>query len=435
MRFRVRASSSTIGGTVRIPPSKSHTIRAVYCASYAAGESLIRGPLRSADTASAVEVCRRLGAEISEREEAFLVKGFGGRPSPASGTVDVGNSGTSLRIGMGVAALAPGETVFTGDEQIRRRPLGPLGDALNDLGARVDFLLGNGCAPVRVRGVMEGGATSIEAVTSQYLTSLLMNCPLAPRDTEIAVPLLNERPYIDMTLWWLRKRSVAVEYDEGYTRFFLEGGQAYSPFEEDIPADFSSATFFIVLAAVSGGEIAFPGLDLDDPQGDKEVLRVVEAMGARVERDESGVRVRGGELRGMEVDMNAIPDALPALAVAGCFARGETRLVNAPQARLKETDRIRVMREELERMGARVEELEHGLVVRESALHGAWVHGRGDHRVVMALAVAGLNAPGETVVETAEAVDVTFPGFAGCVAACGGWIAVDEEEGEGGAEY
>jgi 3-phosphoshikimate 1-carboxyvinyltransferase len=199
----------------------------------------------------------------------------------------------------------------------------------------------------------------------------------------------------------------------------------YKPFDEAIPADFSSATFFIVLAAVSGGEIVFENLDLTDPQGDKEVLEVIEAMGAEVTESEGKISVKGKELTGMEIDMNNIPDALPALAVAGCFAKEETRLVNAPQARVKETDRIRVMRTELEKMGAKIEELEDGLVVRESPLTGTQVEGHADHRVVMALAVAGLNAEGETEINTAEAVEITFPDFAELVSLCKGNITVE----------
>jgi 3-phosphoshikimate 1-carboxyvinyltransferase len=339
--------------------------------------------------------------------------------------VDVGNSGTSLRIGVSVAALAPGTTEFTGDEQIRRRPLQPLLDALNSLGAEAVSVHNNGMAPVKVKGPMNGGHTSVDAFTSQFLTSLLMSCPLAAEDTEITVVNLNERPYIDMTIWWLRKQNIGITHDPDYTCFAIPGNQSYSPFDMEIPADFSSATFFIVLAAVSGGKIVFENLDLSDPQGDKKVLDVVEEMGALVVEEKGTVCVQGGELKGIEVDMNDIPDALPALAVAGCFAEGETRLVNAPQARVKETDRIRVMHEELSRMGADIEELEDGLIIRKSDLKGTSVHGHDDHRIVMALTVAGVNAEGATHVDTAEAVDITFPGFAECMKECGGRISVD----------
>ena len=186
-----------------------------------------------------------------------------------------------------------------------------------------------------------------------------------------------------------------------------------------IPGDFSSATFFIALAAISGDEIVLENLDINDPQGDKMVLSILESMGAKVEYRESCIVVKGDRLTGMEIDMNYIPDALPAMAVVGCFAEGETRLVNVPQARIKETDRISVMCHELRKMGASVSELPDGLIIRKSRLKGCEVDGHHDHRVVMALTVAGLNAEGDTLVKTAEAINVTFPDFAYLVKRCG----------------
>lgn len=420
MQFNVRRSR--ISGQVSIPASKSHTIRAVYIASLAEGTSRIRKGLHSADTASAVRVCESMGARISQNGEDFEVTGFGAHPHAPDRSVDVGNSGTSLRIGLSAAALASGTTEFTGDEQIRKRPLKPLMDALNSLGAQTVSVNGNGMAPVRVTGPMQGGEATVDAFTSQFLTSLLISCPLAGRDSTITVLNLNEKPYVDITMWWLEKQSVTIANEPDYSSFIISGGQAYTPFDVVIPADFSSATFFVVLAAVSGGTVTFNNLDLSDPQGDKRVLDAVEEMGAAVSEKNGCVTVQGDGLTGMEIDMNDIPDALPALAVAGCFAEGETRLVNAPQARVKETDRIAVMCRELSRMGADIQELEHGLVIRRSALAGASVSGHRDHRVVMALAVAGLNAEGETLIDTAEAVNITFPGFVRCVEACGGTI-------------
>ena len=202
----------------------------------------------------------------------------------------------------------------------------------------------------------------------------------------------------------------------------INGGQHYAPFKMAIPGDFSSATFFMVLAAISGQEFALENLEMSDPQGDKQVLGILEAMGAKVSVERDLIRIKGQGLVGREIDMNAIPDALPAMAVAGCFASGETRLVNVPQARLKETDRIRVMYEELSKLGADITELPDGLVIKESKLKGGPVKGHDDHRIVMALAVAGLNIDGETVIDTAEAIRVTFPEFVSLVATSGGTV-------------
>lgn len=423
---------SRLAGEVEIPGSKSHTIRAVVLASLASGTSRIVAPLDSSDTRAALDAARLFGAEVSAGEE-WIVTGTDGRPVLPVDVVDVGNSGTTLRIFLGVAALCDGWTFFTGDEQTKRRPLQPLIDAYRLLGAEGFCARGNGCAPAALRGRITGGRTEIRAVTSQFLSSLLVSAPLAERDTEIRVLQLNEAPYVEMTLAWLEGLGVVWER-RGWERFSVRGGQGYRAFERRIPGDFSSATFFLCAAAATGSELLVRGLDTADVQGDRAVVGMLAEMGAKVEPVPGGLRIRGGDLRGAEFDLNATPDALPALAAAACFASGETRLRNVPQARLKETDRIAVMARELAKMGADVEELQDGLVIRGRPLRGARVSGHGDHRVVMALAVAGLAAEGETVVDTAEAVRVTFPTFVDLMRRCGASmeLAAPGARGEGG---
>lgn len=423
----IYVTRSRTRGTVRIPGSKSHTVRALFIASLAEGRSVISHPLLSKDAFSAVEACKAFGARIENTGDGFVIDGTGGKPAVPENVVDVGNSGTTLRFAMMTAGLTDGWTVFTGDSQIRRRPLGPLIRAMNQLGGHVFSTRGNDMAPVAVGGRLKGGSTELDAFTSQYLSSILITAPLLDSDTEIIITRLNEKPYVEMTMWWLDGQG--IEYsNEDFRRIKIKGGQRYRAFCTEIPGDFSSATFFMVLAAVSGEEFVLKNLDMTDPQGDKMVLRYLADMGAEVSCRENGIAIKGKELKGIEIDMNATPDALPAMAVAGCFARGETRLVNVPQARVKETDRIRVMCTELAKMGADIEELPDGLVIRESKLRGCRVNGHGDHRIVMALTIAGLNVEGETCIETAEAVDVTFPEFPMLIRQCGGDIRLVREE-------
>ena len=426
-KMLIYVTRSRTRGTVRIPGSKSHTVRALFIASLAEGRSVISHPLLSKDAFSAVEACKAFGARIENTGDGFVIDGTGGKPAVPENVVDVGNSGTTLRFAMMTAGLTDGWTVFTGDSQIRRRPLGPLIRAMNQLGGHVFSTRGNDMAPVAVGGRLKGGSTELDAFTSQYLSSILITAPLLDSDTEIIITRLNEKPYVEMTMWWLDGQG--IEYsNEDFRRIKIKGGQRYRAFCTEIPGDFSSATFFMVLAAVSGEEFVLKNLDMTDPQGDKMVLRYLADMGAEVSCRENGIAIKGKELKGIEIDMNATPDALPAMAVAGCFARGETRLVNVPQARVKETDRIRVMCTELAKMGADIEELPDGLVIRESKLRGCRVNGHGDHRIVMALTIAGLNAEGETCIETAEAVDVTFPEFPMLIRQCGGDIRLVREE-------
>ncbi len=417
--MRLVCRRSSLRGEVRIPGSKSHTIRAITIAALAEGESVIRAPLDSNDTRSAAAAFRALGAEVELRRRDWRVLGTGGEVRTPEDVIYVGNSGVTLHNAMGACALLrDGMAVVTGDEQIRRRPAGVLADALNDLGARVRSTRGTGTAPFVVGGRLRGGRTAIEAVNSQHLSALLISTPLADGHSEIEVTVLNEAPYVEMTLDWVRRQGIALE-QEGLRRFHVPGGQRYRPVERTIPADFSSATFFVGAGALGENDVVLRGLDMDDTQGDKAVLELVREMGAEVKVTARAVRVRARELVGRDFDLNATPDALPTLAVLGCFARGRTRLLNCPQARVKETDRIAVMAQELGRLGARVEELEDGLVVHESRLRGAEVDGHGDHRVVMALAVAGCSIPGRTVVLGAEAAAVTFPGFVECLRGLG----------------
>jgi 3-phosphoshikimate 1-carboxyvinyltransferase len=411
MRLKVRKSSPS--GRVAIPASKSHTIRAVAIASLAKGISTIRRPLVSSDTLSTVTCYGQLGASIdTSNENAWVVTGTGGRIQTPSDVIDVGNSGTTLRLALGSAALAePGEKItFTGDSQIQARPLQPLMVAINTLGGRCHSVRGNGMAPVEVEGKLHGGKVSIECKTSQYLSSLLAATPLAQGDSEIEVTLLNEPDYVQMTLDWLDEQG--IKYENNALQWFrIKGGQSYKAFDRSIPADFSSATFFLCAAAMLGSEITLEGLDFGDSQPDKAVAEYLKQMGAKVRVEGDEVTIKGAGLRGVEIDMNKTPDALPAMAVAAAMAEGMTRLVNVPQARLKETDRIACMAQELGKIGIRTEELADGLVVYGGKPHAAAVDGRSDHRIVMALAIAGLAMEGETVIDTAEAMSVTFPTF------------------------
>lgn len=402
--------SNILDGHVLIPASKSHTIRALIIAALADGRSRIGRPLISGDTVSAVAMCRAFGAQIEGKPDALEVTGCAGALYGCSEVIDVGNSGTSLFLGLGIAAAGTGEYIFDGDSQIRKRTARALTKSLNDLGAKVHDQIGGLC-PITISGPLQGGETSIECPTSQYLSSLLLACPLASGESRIHVPLLNEVPYVEMTLDWLSRQGINVEHSERKDFFRVPGGQSYIPFVGNVPADFSSATFPAVLAAVSGAEITLEGLDMNDSQGDKQVFAILEDMGVRISQSDSGLKVAGYDLNGRDIDLNWLPDALPALSVAACFAKGRTRLLNVAHARLKETDRIKVMCQELTKMGARIKELPDGLEIWGSNLHGASLCGHGDHRVVMALSIAASQAQGSSEIDSAQAVAITFPGF------------------------
>jgi 3-phosphoshikimate 1-carboxyvinyltransferase len=411
---------SPLRGAVTIPGSKSHTIRAVAFASLADGISRIEAPLDSGDARSSVRAFSALGAKIDCQPDVWTVHGTGGELRAPDDVVDVGNSGTTVNIAMGSAALVrTGLTVFTGDHQIRRRPSGALLASLNDLGARAESTRGNGCPPIVIRGRLKGGTTTIECKSSQYLTSLLVNCPLGDGVTIIKVPVLEEKPYVEMTLDWLARQNIQLERD-GLREFRIPGGQRYRAFTRRVPADFSSATFFLCAGALGDNDVLVQGLDLADTQGDKAVIDYLKQLGARIEVQPDGaIRVRPGNLKGCDLDLNATPDALPMMAVVACFAAGKTTLGNVAHARIKETDRITTMRVELTKLGAKVTEKPDGLVIEGSQLTAAEVDGHHDHRIAMAMAIAGCSIPGQTVVRTAESATITFPTFPDCLRGIG----------------
>jgi 3-phosphoshikimate 1-carboxyvinyltransferase len=411
---------SVLSGRVRIPGSKSHTIRGVLLGSLADGESTLLDPLASGDTRAAVGVYRKLGAEIEQEDGVWRIRGIGHQPRLPDGELDVLNSGTTMSVSLGTCSLLPeGEVILTGDAQIQRRPAAPLVNSLNDLGATITSDTGD-FPPFRVCGPLRGGHTSIECRNSQYLTSLLLACPFAPGDSDIDVPLLYERPYVGMTLDWLEAVGIHVQR-QGWEHFHVPGGQSLKPFTRRIAADFSSATFFLAAGALGNNSIVCEGLDMADSQSDRAVVDFLRQMGAKVDVGADAISVSAAPLTGIDIDMNDCPDALPMMAVVGCFARGTTRLINVPQARIKETDRIAVMACELRKLGAKIEELEDGLVIHESQLRGAAVNGHHDHRVVMSLAIAG-SLIGDTAIATAEAAAITFPTFSTLYTSLGGDI-------------
>lgn len=411
--MKLLVKKSSLNGKIAIPGSKSHTIRAIAIAALANGKSTINNPLDSSDTISAVECYKALGAKIDTSNPGqWIVTGTNAIITPPKETIDVGNSGTTLRIAMASAALADKNAVITltGDHQIQSRPVGPLINSLNDLGANASSIKANDKAPLTVQGTLTGGRTTIKCITSQYLSSLLLAAPLAQKDTTIDVTLLNEPDYVQVTLDWLDKQNIKYTNDQ-MKQFKIPGRQKYKPFDLPIPADFSSATFFLCAAAILNANIELTGLDFSDSQPDKAVADYLRQMGADIKITQNSVIIKNAPLNGTTIDMNRTPDALPAMAVTACFAKGQTRLINVPQARNKETDRITCMAQELTKMGADIQELPDGLIINNSKLHAAQLDGRSDHRIVMALSIAAMAMEKQSTIDTAEAMNITFPTY------------------------
>lgn len=412
IRDMIRLEPSSPSGTVEIPASKSQTIRALLIAAFAKGKSIIRHPLISADTLSCVNALRAMGVSVAFSDgnaEAYVDSSS--FPPAEAVTVDAGNSGTTEYLLLPMAATLPVPVTITGDEQLRKRPLGPLAEALRALGARVED--NGGFPPATVTGPLKGGHAAIECRTSQYLSGLLLAAPMASGNTVIDCTLLYEKPYVSLTSGWLEKEGIDFTLSPDCMHSEIRGGQSYRPFDEYIGGDYSSASFFFAAAAIAGTSITVTGLDRNDRQGDKAILDILREMGCSIEWNGNAVTVTGPEkLRGGTFDLNAIPDTLPVLAITAAAAHGDTHLANVPQARIKETDRIACMHASLAALGVESEEEPDGLVIHgRGRIGGGNAKGYGDHRIIMALAVASCKAESAIVIDDERAADVTFPTF------------------------
>ena len=405
---------SKLQGRIAIPPSKSHTLRALVFSLMAKGRSEISHYLPSPDTAAMIDAIRLLGARVDAAPETLIVQGTGGNLLPASDVIHCGNSGQVLRFISALAALSPSYAILTGDDSIRqRRPMQPLLNALTQLGAFAQSSRGGGYAPILVKGPMAGNKATLSGVDSQPVSALLIACSFLPHPTEIEVENPGEKPWIDLTLHWLERFNIGYEHRR-HEWYRLQGGASIPPFAHTVPGDFSSAAFPLAAALLTHSEITLFPIDMDDPQGDKAIIPLLQEMGARIEIDARAKTLtvkKSPPLRGRKIDVNDFIDALPILAVIACFCEGETELLGGAIAREKESDRIHCIAEELKKMGADIEERPAGLLIRTSKLRGAPLKTSCDHRLVLSLSVAAMAAEGESAIDGVEAAAKSYPTF------------------------
>lgn len=403
---------SELKGEITIPSSKSHTLRAILFAALADGKSIIHHYLPSPDTYAMIDACRLFGVKVEIYPKQLEVVGIGGKIKHAEDVIHAGNSGIVLRFCAAIGALSSHPVVITGDHSIRHnRPMKPLLEGLQQLNVQAKSMRGDGFAPVILEGPIQPGTVTIDGKDSQNVSALLIASAFASGPIEILVKNPGEKPWVDLTFHWLNHLNIPYERQD-YDRFVMKGNSTYPGFEYSVPGDLSSIAFPIAAALITGSEILIHNVDLDDVQGDKELIFLLQKMGAKFVIENKTLRVqKGSNLKGCEVDINGYIDALPILAVIGCFADGETRIYNAKVAKEKECDRITSIATELKKMGAKLVVADDGLKIKKSALKGASVHSYQDHRMAMSLAVAGFGAAGETFISSVECVKKTFPSF------------------------
>ena len=398
-----------------VPGSKSYTNRALAIAAMADGRTTLRGALVSDDTRVARAALESLGIKVDFVDGTFVVHGMGGRFNEPGAPLFLGNSGTATRFLTAMMTLQGFSSIITGNDRMQERPIADLLTALNELGAEVVSERGNGCPPVRIGGTrLQGGRATVSgAISSQFLSALLMAAPYARQDVVLEVrDTLVSVPYVDLTLDIMARFGVEVEHDD-YRLFRIPGRQVYAARDYEIEGDASSASYFWGLAALLGQSMCVTNVPSDSVQGDTRFLQVLERMGCTVTQRQ-GWHVAGPQqLRALgEIDLNALPDAAMTVAVLAAFCDGETRLCNIGNLRVKETDRLHALVTELRKIGAAVTELPDGLHVQgaPATLHGAEIDTYDDHRMAMCFGMAGARLPGIRIREPG-CVAKTYPDF------------------------
>lgn len=413
--FLVPKATGPVSGSVNLPGSKSYTNRALPIAALASEETTIHGALDSDDTRYMVAALQSLGIEVEADWESALIRvqGSDGRIPAVTADIYLGNSGTSVRFLTALVALGAGSYRLDGNEAMRTRPIGPLISGLRSMGIVVTEEGEPGCPPLVVQsdGELGGTVTMPGDLSSQYFSALAMVSPYASHPIEIVVDgELVSKPYIDMTADAMAAFGVTLHHDN-YARIWTEPGQRYAGTSYPVEPDASAASYFFALAAVTGGRIKVERLPTTSRQGDLAFVDVLERMGCAVYRENDGITVQGpDQLRGVDVDMNAISDTVMSLATIAPFADGPTTIRNIGHIRLKETDRIEATANELSRLGIRVETTSDSMTIYPGKMIPATVKTYDDHRIAMSFAIAGVKC-GVISIADPMCVRKTVPGF------------------------
>ncbi len=417
MKYLKVKKSQNLRGVISIPPSKVHSFRALVLGALADGISVIRNPKLSTDWDEGVKAMRMFGATIKEIDKnIFEVSGVAGKLQTPEDIINVNNSGTMLAFIAGVAAACPGFTVLTGDESLRklRKITKNLIAPFQELGVNVISTKGDGMAPFIIKGKINGGVAHMDGTGCQPVFSVLIASALSKKPIEIFVDNPGETAYIDLLLYWFDK--VGLKYKNNHHKHYsFPGNLPPKSFDAKIPFEWSAPGYPLLAAIITkNSEIKVKGMDLKDPYGDKQVVDILKKMGADLKIEKNCLTAKTSQLHGEEIDMNQLPDQVPTIAVAACFAKGETVINNALTARWKECDRIAAVCTELKKMGAKIEEKQDGLIIHQDGtwkLKGTEINGYFDHRMVMAFSVAGLASEGETVISDAQMVEKSFDSY------------------------
>ncbi|MCF6149953.1 MAG: 3-phosphoshikimate 1-carboxyvinyltransferase [Candidatus Kuenenia sp.] len=412
--IEIKPITGRVNAVVRVPGSKSYTNRALITAALADGTSTINNALFSDDTKYMASCLNSLGIPVEERKDVnkFIVYGKGGSVPAEKADLFVGNAGTAMRFLTAMLTLGYGVYEIGGVERMGQRPIQDLLDGLNQLGAEVKSKYENGCPPVIIHGKgLKGGVAKVNGdLSSQYFSALLMVSPYAETDVTIEVKgdLVSKR-YVDMTIDLMNKYGVTV-HNINYKELFVNSGQRYRAISYEVEGDASAASYFLAVAAITGGKVRVEGIGKDSLQGDIHFADVLNKMGCEVGMGKDWIEVSGRALQGIDIDMGDMPDVVQTLAAVAVYVQGRTRVRNVKNMRIKETDRIAAVVKELQKMGISVTEYEDGFEIEPSMPKPAEIETYDDHRMAMSFALVGLKSEG-IMIKNPECVSKTFPDF------------------------
>ena len=409
--------TKALKGTVKAPPSKSLTHRVFIAATLSPGISVIRNPLICDDTLATINACRMLGARIREKEpNVFEIQGCSKILTPEN-IIDCHDSASTMRFLTPVCSLAQGITVLTGGKSLRRRPMGPLLDAMRQLGVQCYSTRGDGYPPVVVfGGGIEGGEASMPGdVSSQFVSGLLFATPMAQDDTDIKMlTILESKPYVKITINVLRSHGIEVEADPDYRSFHVPCNQRYSPSNHTVEGDYSSAAFLLAAAAITDSRIRVTNLRENSPQGDRMIIGLLKKIGVKIRLGKDFVEVEGTKthLQSFNIDLRDNPDLIPVCTVLACYAYGKSLIHGVKRLRFKESDRVAALLDEFTKIGAKIRVVNDAIEVEGGEkLRGAELNPHGDHRIAMACIISALEAKGTSVIRGVECINKSYPNF------------------------
>ncbi|WP_317336213.1 3-phosphoshikimate 1-carboxyvinyltransferase, partial [Streptococcus orisratti] len=407
------------------PPSKSHTMRALLLLSLANGSSKIINYLKSNDTLAMIETLQANGCHITTNKNTLEIIGNPNQWKTPHPYINAKNSGQIFRFCTSQAARSSYPITITGDHSIRNnRPIQPLLQALSQLNCTITHLSPPHLVPFEISGPINPGEISLIGQDSQIISSLLMVLPFLNKSSIINVVEPGETPWIDLTLYWLKKLGANIDHYK-YTYYHIQGNLSYSGFEVNIPSDFSSMAFLIAIAITNNMYIEINDVDFSDIQGDKKFIDLLITMGAKIQKNFTKKSLKIfpslNFLKGVSIDINPFIDAIPILAVIACFAKGTTKIYNGSIAKNKESNRLKTITQELLKMNANIQEMEDGLIIHTSKLSPCkTLYSHNDHRIAMALIVASLTILGESCIKNISCINKSFPDFINIISSLGG---------------